>query len=224
MREKFVPELNKRMEADGHMVAPYGALRNVGGKREFFMEVFSPRYSHLYTRGAESAVLLVETHSLKAAKTRAWADYDIMRHSIDIILQDPQALRSAVREADREMAARAGDRSAAAGVSGRKSERPEPAAGLSRAEERSVQERNYGRDGESISAGAGRYRDRDSRQDRHHGGSADAAGIPDSRRRGKNLADELALHGVEMERTTKPLEQEFETYRFSESEIRDDSV
>jgi len=31
----------------------------------------------------------------------------------------------------------------------------------------------------------------------------------------KELADELALHGVRMERTTKPMEQEFETYRFS---------
>jgi hypothetical protein len=31
----------------------------------------------------------------------------------------------------------------------------------------------------------------------------------------KQIADLLALHGVEMERTTKPLTQEFETYRFS---------
>ena len=29
------------------------------------------------------------------------------------------------------------------------------------------------------------------------------------------MADELALHGVEMERTAKPVDQEFETYRFS---------
>ncbi len=57
--------------------------------------------------------LLVETHSLKAARTRAWANYDIMRHAIDTILLDPEALRRAVREADREMAARAGDRDAA---------------------------------------------------------------------------------------------------------------
>jgi len=48
VRDKFVPELDKRMAADGHLVAPYGALRNVNGKQEFFMEVFSPRYSHLY--------------------------------------------------------------------------------------------------------------------------------------------------------------------------------
>jgi hypothetical protein len=31
----------------------------------------------------------------------------------------------------------------------------------------------------------------------------------------KDLADELALHGVEMERIAKPLDREFETYRFS---------
>jgi hypothetical protein len=31
----------------------------------------------------------------------------------------------------------------------------------------------------------------------------------------KQIADLLALHGVEMERTTKPLTQEFETYGFS---------
>ena len=56
VRDRYVPELDKRMAADGHMVAPYGALRNVNGKREFFMEVFSPRYSHLYSARAESAV------------------------------------------------------------------------------------------------------------------------------------------------------------------------
>src|SRR5580700_1388418 len=38
VRDRFVPELDKRMAADGHMVAPYGALRPVANKREFFME------------------------------------------------------------------------------------------------------------------------------------------------------------------------------------------
>ena len=50
VRDKFVPELDRRMAADGHLVAPYGALRSVGGKREFFMEVFSPRYSRTSVR------------------------------------------------------------------------------------------------------------------------------------------------------------------------------
>ena len=109
---RFVPELNKRMEADGHLVAPYGALRNVNGRREFFMEVFSPRYSHLYSAVQNRPCLLVETHSLKTGKTRAWANYDIMRHSIDTILLDPEALRKAVRDADGETIARAGNASA----------------------------------------------------------------------------------------------------------------
>src|SRR5580658_3429736 len=101
VREKYVPELDKRMAADGHLVAPYGALRN----RQFFMEVFSPRYSHLYSAVQNRPSLLVETHSLKAAKTRAWANYDIMRHTFDIITADPESLRHAVREADRSLAA-----------------------------------------------------------------------------------------------------------------------
>jgi Zinc carboxypeptidase len=97
VRERFVPELDKRMAADGHIVAPYGGLRTVGDKREFFMEVFSPRYSHLYAAVQNRPSLLVETHSLKTAKTRAWAHYDIMRHSIDIVVEDPEALRRAMR-------------------------------------------------------------------------------------------------------------------------------
>src|SRR3954449_13033549 len=112
VRERFVPELDRRMEGDGHMVAPYGALRNAGGRREFFMEVFSPRYSHLYSAVRNRPSLLVETHSLKAAKTRAWAHYDINRHAIETILLDPEALRRAVREADRQLMAHAGDRNA----------------------------------------------------------------------------------------------------------------
>src|SRR5262245_20754101 len=127
VRDRFVPELDKRMEGDGHMVAPYAALRNVGGRREFFMEVFSPCYSHLYSAVLNRPSLLVESHSLKTAKTRAWAHYDINRHAIEIILQDPEALRKAVREADRAMSARAGDRNAEpVYLAGRVSEKSRP--------------------------------------------------------------------------------------------------
>ncbi len=115
VNDRFIPELNKRMEADGHLVSPYGALRNTkSGRREFFVEVFSPRYSHLYAAALNRPCLLVETHSLKSAKTRAWSNYDIMVHSIDVVVEDPQALRTAVRAADAKYMAMAGDRSAPA--------------------------------------------------------------------------------------------------------------
>ncbi len=45
------------MAADGHLVAPYGALRDLPSGREFFMEVFSPRLLALIRRSAESTVV-----------------------------------------------------------------------------------------------------------------------------------------------------------------------
>ncbi len=110
---RYVPELNKRMEADGHLVSPYGALRiDPATQRptDFNVEVFSPRYSHYWSGARNRPCLLVETHSLKLPKTRAWSNYDIMVHSIDIVAEDPQALRSAVRQSDAADAAMAGHR------------------------------------------------------------------------------------------------------------------
>src|ERR1022692_2886103 len=214
VRERFVPELDKRMAADGHLVAPYGALRNVNGKREFFMEVFTPRYSHLYSAVQNRPSLLVETHSLKAARTRAWANYDIMRHSIDIIVADPEGLRRAVREADREMASRAGNRAAApVYLAGKVSDKSRPLI------YHSLKIGPY--QSEVTGATVTRYLpDPDDLDTRIH--DAIDTTVEAQMPLGylipvawKEAADLLALHGVEMERTSKPMEQEFETYRFS---------
>jgi hypothetical protein len=202
------------MAADGHLVAPYGALRNVGGRREFFMEVFSPRYSHLYSAVQNRPSLLVETHSLKAAKTRAWAHYDIMRHSIETILLDTQGLRRAVREADRQLEARAGDRSAppvylAGTVSGKS--RPLMYHALKNAPFKSEIT------GAMVTRYTGEKDDLDTVIHDQIDTTAEAQMplgylIPIA---WKDLADELKLHGVAMESIAKPVEQEFETYRFS---------
>jgi hypothetical protein len=214
VRERFVPELDKRMAADGHLVAPYGALRSVNGRREFFMEVFSPRYSHLYSAVQNRPSLLVESHSLKAAKTRAWAHYDIMRHSIETILLDPEALRKAVREADRELASRAGDRSAApVYLAGKVSDKNRPLV------YRSLKSGPF--QSEITGANVTRYTAEPDNLDTVMHDQIETTSeariplgylIPAA---WKEVADLLALHGVEMERTAKPLEREFETYRFS---------
>jgi hypothetical protein len=96
----------------------------------------------------------VETHSLKAAKTRAWANYDIMRHTIDTILPIPEALRKAVRDADKQMAARAGDRSAPAGLSRGQSEheKSHPLVYLA-LEERTFPKRSHRLHGDSAISG-----------------------------------------------------------------------
>jgi len=214
VREKFVPELDKRMAADGHLVAPYGALRNVNGKREFFMEVFSPRYSHLYSAVQNRPSLLVETHSLKAAKTRAWANYDIMRHSIETILLDPEGLRRAVREADREMMSRAGNRTAQpVYLAGKVSDKSRPLVyhalkiGTFQSEVTGASVTRYLADKDDLDTTIHDGIDTTVEAQMPLGYLIPAAW--------KDAADLLALHGVEMERTTKPIEQEFETYRFS---------
>lgn len=215
VRDRYVPELDKRMEADGHMVAPYGALRNVNGKREFFMEVFTPRYSHLYSAVQNRPCLLVESHSLKTAKTRAWAHYDIMKHTFDIIAADPEGLRHAVREADKQMMARAGDRSAppvylAGTVSSAKS-RPLVYHALKNAPFKSEVT------GSMVTRYTGELDDistviHDQIDTKVEAQMPLGYLIPSAF---GSVADLLKLHGVEMERTAKPIEQVFETYRFA---------
>jgi hypothetical protein len=216
VNERFIPQLDKRMAADGHLVAPYGALRGgPGGKREFFMEVFSPRYSHLYAAVRNRPCLLVETHSLKTGKTRAWANYDIMRHSIDTILLDPEALRSAVRAADKEMAARAGVRGAEPVYLGGKvsasQSRPLVYHALKQGPYKSEISGNtvtkYLPEKDDIETVIHDKIDTVTSAQMPLGYLIPPAW--------NVFADELALHDVKMERTTKPITAEFETYRFT---------
>jgi murein tripeptide amidase MpaA len=214
VREKFVPELDRRMESDGHIVAPYGALRNAGGRREFFMEVFSPRYSHLYSAVLNRPSLLVESHSLKSAKTRAWAHYDINRHAIEIIVQDPEALRKAVREADRAMAARAGDRNAApVYLAGKVSEKSRPLVyralknGPFKSEITGGQVNRYLPEKDDIATVIHDQIDTTLEAKMPLGYVIPAAWT--------GIVDLLRLHGVEMERIPRPLSGTFETYRFA---------
>ena len=214
VRDKYVPELDKRMASDGHLVAPYGALRN----RQFFMEVFSPRYSHLYSAVQNRPSLLVETHSLKTARTRAWAHYDIMRHTFDIIAADAESLRKAVREADRAMSARAGDRNAEpVYLAGKVSDKSRPIVyhALKNAPFKS----------EVTGAAVTHYTgELDDIQTMIHDqiDTTLAAQVPLGYlipAAFSSAADLLKTHGVEISRTEKPLDQVFETYRFTSTKF-----
>jgi Zinc carboxypeptidase len=210
VREKYVPELDKRMAADGHLVAPYGALRN----RQFFMEVFSPRYSHLYSAVQNRPSLLVETHSLKTARTRAWANYDIMRHTFDIISADAESLRKAVREADKAMSARAGDRNAEpVYLAGKVSDKSRPIVydalknAPFKSEVTGANVTHYTGEVDDIQTVIHDQIDTTLAAQMPLGYLIPAAF--------SSAADLLKTHGVEIERTAKPLDQVFETYRFT---------
>lgn len=257
VNDRFIPELNRRMEASGHLVSPYGALRGGGNgegghfgpavgmpgraagqdagnatgesgggqsagsgpsptaTREFFIEVFTPRYSHLYTAALNRPCLLVETHSLKNPKTRAWANYDIMVHSIDIVTENPEALRDAIREADARYAAQAGDRNAPPiYLAGKNSAAGHPIIyhSLKTSTFRS----------EITGTPVIRYTaEKDDFQTIEHDGIDTAAEAQEPLGfivplQWKEIADELKLHGVQLETIPKDLDQEFETWRFSD--------
>lgn len=105
-REKFLPKLLAKMQADGHVVAPYGSY---GGDRQGYRgTTFEPRYSNGYAAIQNRAGLLVETHSLKSFRTRIWAHYDLMQHVLELLGSQGRALRTAVAQADRDVADMAG--------------------------------------------------------------------------------------------------------------------
>ena len=93
--KKFLPELDRRMTAGGHLMAPYGGMRADG----YHGMIFEPRYSNGYAATRNRAALLVETHSLKTYKVQVWSHYDVMLHSLEILAAD-NSLRTAVHEAD----------------------------------------------------------------------------------------------------------------------------
>jgi hypothetical protein len=248
VNDRYIPELNKRMEADGHLVSPYGGLRGAGqgagpggagsqgagagggqarqgggqrgggaagGPREFYVEVFSPRYSHLYGAALNRPTLLVETHSLKEAKTRAWANYDIMVHSIDIVTEDPQKLRGAIRAADAKYAAMAGDRNAPpvylAGKTGAASH-PIPYHSLKsemyKSEISGAMTNHFTAEKDDFTVAMHDSIDTTAEAQEPLGFIVPVEW--------KDIADQLALHGVQMERINKPLEQDFDTWRFTD--------
>ena len=255
VNNRFVPELNKRMEAGGHLVSPYGALRgdfpgtggagmanatgprgagappaagggdaanraartsrtSTNGQRDFNVEVFSPRYSHYWSGAHNRPCLLVETHSLKTAKTRAWSNYDIMVHSIDIVAEDPQALRKAVRDSDVADAAMAGHKDQQVFLGGKTADTS-----------RSIVYHSLKRVSE-VSPITGKpvmhfTAEKDDLTVNMHDGVETTAAAPVPTGfliplAWKSIADELALQGVTMERTTKDLsDQTFDTWRFT---------
>lgn len=255
VNSRFIPQLNKRMEADGHLVSPYGALRGDGmgfaggggsplappaggargnggggggddrarraapastnGQRDFNVEVFSPRYSHYWSGARNRPCLLVETHSLKLPKTRAWSNYDIMVHSIDIVTEDPQALRKAVKDSDAADAALAGKRDQEMFLGGKTAASSHPITyhSLKRGTEVSP---ITGKPVQHFTA------EKDDFTVNMHDGVDTTASAPVPTgflipAAWSNIADLLALQGVTMERTTKDLsDQTFDTWRFTD--------
>ena len=102
VEKRYLQSMLGAMERDGHLVGWY--LGFGGGANNVTAMSYAPRFSTGYAAAQHRAALLVETHSLKSFRVRAWAHYDIMRHTIALIAADPGSLKQATRQADGEVA------------------------------------------------------------------------------------------------------------------------
>ncbi|MCW5966238.1 MAG: M14 family metallopeptidase [Bryobacterales bacterium] len=99
-RHQFLPSLYQRMDADGHVMGPYGYFDPSHPERGFRTQIFTPRFSQAYAAARNRAGLLIETHSLKSFRTRVWSHYDVTLHALQVIAAEPAALVNAVKLSD----------------------------------------------------------------------------------------------------------------------------
>lgn len=100
-RGTFLPSLYQGMEAEGHIMAPYGFFDPFHPERGFRTQIFTPRFSQAYAAVQNRAGLLIETHSLKSFRTRVWAHYDVTVKALETIAANPDALIAAADASDK---------------------------------------------------------------------------------------------------------------------------
>lgn len=92
-------------DAKGHLSSPYVFLKDDGDPAKGLTgSVATPRFSTGYANLQNRPGFLIETHMLKDYRTRVVATYDMVVALLEEINRDPEALRSAVRQADADAA------------------------------------------------------------------------------------------------------------------------
>lgn len=105
VKDVWVPRVWQNMEKLGHVMGWYvaGPLRPGA---PFLDEPSAPRYSTGYAAVRHRAAMLIETHSLKPFRVRAWDHYNVMVETLRVLADAGGALRAAVSAAEREQPTR----------------------------------------------------------------------------------------------------------------------
>jgi hypothetical protein len=111
--ESLEPHVLKGLEADGHVPMLYFDLVD---RRDPTKGIesgpFSPRFATGYASIRNRPSILVETHMLKPYRTRVFAQYNLIKQTLELVNRDSGALKKAVAVGDAE-AARLGEYDAA---------------------------------------------------------------------------------------------------------------
>lgn len=208
VENKYLKQMISGMESDGHIVGWY--LGFGSSPSGVVAMSYSPRYSTGYAAAQNRPGLLVETHSLKSFRVRAWAHYDIMRHTINLIAADPAALKQANKQSDGELASiKPGTKVFLEGT-------PSGAGEDYNFRQLAVTRHEGSAAGAPIARYQGQPADRATKLIREMKPKAEPAAplgylIP---RQWTELVAVLQAHGVRLEPVNKPVTGVFETYRF----------
>jgi hypothetical protein len=102
VRKTLEPELFKRVEADGHLIAPYLDFLGRTPETGIANAVATPRFSTGFAMQQNRPGMLVEMHMLKDYQRRVTGNYSLLRALLVVINRDAAKLVEANERADRE--------------------------------------------------------------------------------------------------------------------------
>jgi len=102
--QDFLPAVVSALEADGHLVLPYGEPRDRRDPTQGIAAdaAFLPRFSTGYGAICNRPSILIEAHALKPYERRVQATYAMLVRCLEALSRSPETLRAAVREADEQ--------------------------------------------------------------------------------------------------------------------------
>ncbi len=100
MDEHFDANVVKRVEAEGNLLAHYLSFNGREVTSGVATFIATPRFATGYTPLRNRAGLLIEAHSLKNYRSRVRGTYDVLRYTIEEIIQNKASLFEANKKAD----------------------------------------------------------------------------------------------------------------------------
>jgi hypothetical protein len=106
VRKTLEPELFQRVNASGHMIAPYLSFVGSTPDTGIANAAAIPRFSTGYAQQQNRPGMLVEMHMLKDYQTRVTGNYELLCALLAVVNRDATKLVEANQRADRETIAR----------------------------------------------------------------------------------------------------------------------
>ena len=97
LRQKFIPDLEKRMQASKFPMSPYVTAFNETPDAGFYSFLDTPRYSSGYTSLFGTFSFIVESHMLKPFKQRVEGTYNFMQALILHTYENGESIRNTVK-------------------------------------------------------------------------------------------------------------------------------